>query len=336
MVSPSSVESHRLRVWRRSARNGARFLAARQDANGAFAEAASLIVCHYKAPSAFFRTGYVASAAAGLNYVKRTFVAEDWTLDLGGDSDSYLHDFAPYPYGWLAAAALLLGSPADARGFYSRMIRFKRDGGGVHAGDAPGSRICLGMTAWLGLTAQLLGDDATAREQASFITEQLARQDDMEHRFLTALDASNAFITQPPEGKTWHEVSVSAQPGTYHWYWLVALCAVFLAKQYELVGGPRTLEAAESCFAFLERSGDAPFESSAYGKPGWAAAVLWRVTRNESYLRRVEQVLDMITRKQQDDGRWLFLPEGQPPAVTLDVTAEWVHWLRVIVGEALA
>jgi len=336
MHSPVMIDPDALERWREAAQAGARFLAAKQDANGAFAEAPSLLVCHYKSPSAFFRTGYAGHAARNTVYIRQAFLGIDGTLQLGSGPDNYLLDFEPYPYGWLASSSLLLGLVADGRAFYKRMFDYRRDEGGVCADDSATPRVCLGMSAWLGLAAQLFGDAATANGQASFLVGQVSRQGAIERRFLTALDASGEFMTEPPHGKTWHEVPVDAEPGGYQWYWLPALVAVFLAKEHELTGSTASLEAARKCFDFLERCGDAAFESSAYGKPGWAAAVLWRVTGDRGYLQRAIQVLDRIADVQADNGSWVFNPGADPPEVTLDVTAEWVHWLRVIAGEMLA
>jgi len=99
----------------------------------------------------------------------------------------------------------------------------------------------------------------------------------------------------------------------------------FLCRLYQATGESEWLELAVEYMRFAEGAGDYLFRLLRAGKVGWAASLLYTLTREAKYQAMAIRVGDMLAETQADDGSWNL--SGKYPN---DMTAEMVVWLDEI------
>jgi len=299
---------------------------------------------HYKLPYALVVAGHPLVARRALDYLNRSFLnAEGDYVEDPSDPASRggFRCFYVYCDCWIAEAAQRIGRFDVARRTGKFVLAYQDEKTGGFRSDPEGRTIegemDLLSTARAGMLSLFLGEMEAAARAGDFLLDATKKQPWPEKAVCLAFDPSGSAITTVPEGKGEGLYMVKTdQPRQLYFY--LGYPMAFLARLYQATGEARYLEGARQYFAYHKNCSSDVFSSWPSGKSGWGAAVLHTLTGEEEHGRAAETLADFLLHTQSPDGFWFNARsyarvEDQPPAVTFDVTAEFVVWLSSILQE---
>ena len=162
-------------------------------------------------------------------------------------------------------------------------------------------------------------------------------QPDKENRFYSTIHSQTGLVTTFPTENAVTYVVESTKP--QQWFFSLGHPIGFLTKLYLATHAVKYLEGAKDYFNFIDsclKQKDGVYSWPASGKVGWGSAVLFNVTRDPKHAEAAKAVADYLCNTQSSHGYWtgyVSRIEDQPLFVTMDITAEFVVWLREILHE---
>jgi hypothetical protein len=121
-------------------------------------------------------------------------------------------------------------------------------------------------------------------------------------------------------------------------YYALGLAVSFLANLFVATNQKKFLLTAEQYFEVCERFAPNIYQHYYSGKLGWGLAQLYKITRKDIYGRLATKIADHLISMQLSTGAWyingLFSDfKMQPLATTIDRTAEYSIWLKLMADE---
>jgi rhamnogalacturonyl hydrolase YesR len=150
----------------------------------------------------------------------------------------------------------------------------------------------------------------------------------------TLYTRSGGIVTRPPAGVTMgHVVNDRREVREYHYNGGIA--AAFLGRLYMATGEQAWLDLARDYQAFSMGSTPRQFETKQVCKSGWGAAILYLITRDETYRDWLVRMGDWFVDEQEPAGNWNNTPYLEPnPTVgdQIGITAEFIVHMDSIIG----
>jgi hypothetical protein len=324
-----------LEKYRKAAHESAQWLADRQNADGSIDPAeGGLIDVFYKIPMALLLEGFAEKAERLLEFVRGKNMTPDGDFPEPRGHAWFRAGHYPYPNGYLIMAAQRLGR-FDISYPAARFLITQQDSKhfGVYS-----SRVPLGdrgesdavSTSIAGLSWVFTGHLEPARKAATWLEWMLDNQPDPGKGFFATMNEQGKPITSYPEDEAPRRFIGTQKPDQI-WYF-AGLPIPFLAELYLATGESHYLELSQRYNDFLESCTDAHHGPSS-GKQGWGAALLYRITREDRYLKTALDIADYILDK-RPDGQvyWDWgTGEGSITPADCDLTGEYSMWLAKIV-----
>lgn len=316
---------------------GAAWLCAMQNDDGSYGTRPLPLAAYYKTPLALAQAERSQEGAAAL----------DWLLAHYRGADGHIHDASPparycdlYEQLWVAWGAHALAQDAMARSTLRYALRFfdPRSGGfaGSVAKGALQRRQDVRSTALGGLVSLATGRQDVAERAASFLLDTLALQPSPATRFFLVREPQGQLVTSFPVELGRFFCLTPGQPDALHYAF--GLAVSLLSMLHGESGDPASLAAAEAYADLCELHGSAAFHHAYSGKLGLGLALLANTPDarlRSRHRERAVQIADYLCGIQASTGEWR--PRAacpgqaeQPLEYTLDRTAEYVLWLRLI------
>lgn len=308
-----------------SARQGAAWIAARQDGDGAFCKPEDGVGGYYKVPFALTMAGEHERALRLLSWVERYHFTRDGDFRAPDrKAIEPFHDSWPvYANAWLVQGAHLAGRHDIAQRAAVFLRRFQLPCGGYYALDGATRYVEPVNTAWGGMAAAVTGFPEDAR-RAGDLLARMVEQQPGPMRFYWRMSALGELETQ--DGAPHVDATRTRQI-----YYNPGIALILLAT----LGSDSDIRAARRIVEFSSRCAEDVYRFPPSGKLGCGAALLYSRTRDPLSRHAALAVGEYLAETQQPDGRWL-LPDEEPYSllankdsfeVVLDVTAEFTTFL---------
>jgi len=286
-----------------------------------------LVACH-KVPYLLARAGRGPETAACLDWLRDHVRQDDGSFGdpAAWDGVDEAEDRHAYMNAWLAQGAHLAGRfelsyPTAA---YLASCQGRSVGGvyNAHDGERAGTHDA-GTAACAGLAFLSCGMLDRARKAGQFLVDALRAQP-QPGRFCLRFDCHGRAVATPPPGR---EAAYVVAAGEAHQHYdCLQIAAVFLARLSVIEDDPEFLAAAKEYARFLDACAPQALSVSPTGLPGWAAAVLYRITRRRAYYEVAERAAARLIEEQHESGLWFDgleydTPAAQPRTGLLDMTA---------------
>ncbi|MGV7222927.1 MAG: hypothetical protein ACQ9MH_15535 [Nitrospinales bacterium] len=322
-----------LEKYRKFAYESAQWLANRQNLDGSIDPAEDgLIDVFYKIPTALALNGFTDKAERLLEFVLNRNMTLDGDFPEPRGFGWYSTVHYPYQNGYLIMAAQRLGR-FDISYPAAKFLITQQDSKhfGVYS-----SRVSLGergesdtvSTSISGLSWVFTGNLEPARKAATWLEWMLDSQPDLGKGFYCTLNEQGELITSYPEDESQRRFIGTQEPDQI-WYF-AGLAIAFLAELYLATGTSHYLELSERYNDFLESCTEAHHGPSS-GKQGWGAALLYRITKKERYLKIALDVADYVVGRRPDGQANWGSTDGNITPGDCDLTGEYSMWLIKIV-----
>ncbi|WP_141579459.1 hypothetical protein [Actinomadura sp. WMMA1423] len=336
MAAESDVRAtaREIRIAEATAR-GTEWLLARLDA--ADLRAPSSLAACYKLPLLFGELGLLDEGRAALARLRAQFTREDGHTVDERDASARARWCDLYEDLWVAWGANRLALSDEAAVSYQFCLRHLnpkiRGFASRVAGTPHGEGIYdLRATALAGLVALDIGDAETARTAGTFTLRLLEDQPEPDRGFYLTVDDDGQIIRSRPDMPD----RICAVRGDQNnpLYYALGLGMTFPAKLYQQTSEERHLDGARLYGELCMAHGRRILCHHYTGKICWGMSLLHALTGEPSYKVAADQAVGHLLDTQMADGSWWLPtlysePEDQPPAVTLDRTAEYTLWLSL-------
>ena len=282
-----------------------------------------LKACH-KVPYLMATTGQVEECQQLLTRIKANLLTRDGDLlssavqETEGPQPANLQASA-----WVAVAAHISGR-FDVAPPVAQALARRQGGtfGGVYdcAGEDEASPSAdLRTTACVGLAFLTCGMLRRARDAGLFLVRAMQDQSDAK-RFHVRFDTRCRVVRKFPKEKAFFHV-LGRGPGRADFNHL-AMPTVFLGRLHLATGEAEWLEAALDYFTVAEEFGEIIWSAEGSSALGWAAAMLYGITRKRTYYDAAERFAQVRIDRQRKDGSWQRKGAPTGDASTLALTAE--------------
>ena len=243
-----------------------------------------------------------------------------------GDLRNRIEDPTQYGYtysnAWVAVAAARLGRRDVADRAMAFLMQFQNsDTEGFNSGTAVPLKQDVIYTSFCGLAALLTGRTEVARGVGRWLEVVMAAQPEFPERFYTVYSKTKGLETEVPPGESPHRYVVHSDPVEPEHFFQAGAAGGFLAHLFAETNEKRWLVLAKDYLRFAERSNDYVFRFLSAGKLGWASALVYESTGDETYRKIALRVGDTLATHQGRQGEWRFVDErplGQKIARLLD------------------
>jgi DUF1680 family protein len=187
----------------------------------------------------------------------------------------------------------------------------------------------LRSTALGGLVANVARRSQVAERAADFVVELLALQQGQADGLYLVRDRRGRLVTDFPADLERYFVLREGQRRPL--YYAPGLAVCLLATLYQVTHRRRYLVSAMGYAELCSRFAPEIYLHDYSGKLCWGLAILARCTGEDSYRRDAMAAADHLCGRQSADGFWNDV-EGttREPCATLDLTAEYSVWLRLV------
>ena len=303
---------------------GARYLVARQAADGVIGDPGEGLGSYYKAPWALAASGRSAEGARLLAWMRRHMLSPEG--DLRGDfkREEHLGFVYPYPNAWVVCGAQKLGrfDVAQQAMRFLATLQHEETGGFRSQLEKPESAQDVMCASQAGMAALYTGRLEVAHGVARFLQRVWAEQPEPEHALYFAYRPGRGLMTEfPPERA--RLLVVRADKGRQRYY-MIGIAAAFLTKLALATGDDAHLDLAGRYLDLTFRCTDEMYSTAQVGKVGWGAALLFGAAGDERYRSLAARVGEALLDQQNEDGSWHNTGGFTTQTVTDEVTAEFV------------
>jgi len=322
---------------RSAALKGADWLVSRLENDGSYGAEADDLAYYYKGPYALSLTGHFTEAMRMLDHIKRSYMSQDGDFRGKRKKSEFLsEEFYTYANAWIVIGAQRLGRFDISYNGMDFLLRYRDcDSGGFFSQKEPSSHGMIDTldTCFDGLACLYLGHLKEAIEAGEFLMRLLDMQAEDTDRFYFRYSPDKGLVTSFPSEEALNYVVDSRKEKQR--YFFVGYPVGYLSKLYMISGNTNYLKAADGYFNFAASCRGDVYHYPASGKLGWGSAVAFKATENAKYRQTAEKLASYLVSIQNPDGSWLYdgrypSMDQQPPAVTFDITQEFVCWLREI------
>ncbi len=326
----------------RRGRLAAGWMAGQVDENGALPCKGDL-GAYYKCVYPLRMAGYSLQASRMLECIMHLHYRNDGDLrnsDEQKASGNYTSHFSQvYPNGWIIQGAFLLGRFDIVRKLLKGVMDnyYDEEMGTFRSSCRPRVEQFDVNSAATALEVFLLTDIEKAKRAADFLLRLLYNQPDPENWFYSRVRKPFTYITTPdPRSATYSAIRIGEEKQAL---WFLGLPCAALVQLYDYTGEARYLEAAERFFATFLSVGEPAYCWITSGKSAWAAAMLYRITREKRYLTTLRTLTDFLISLQQEEGFFLvpgMTAEEMGPKLLFDLAPEYVRWFLDIAADLSA
>ena len=166
----------------------------------------------------------------------------------------------------------------------------------------------------------------TARGVGVWLRNLMETQPDFPQRLYPVCSRAHGLHTVPEPGAELRYVVV-ADAQEDQTFFNPGIAAGFLCRLYQATREKEWLELAMTYMRFAEIASDELFRLVRAGKVGWAASLLFTLTREEKYLSMAIRIGNNLLALQSEHGYWSGVGQTTP---NNDSTAERVVWMDEI------
>lgn len=235
-----------------------------------------------------------------------------------------------YMPSWLAVGSQAWGRVDVARLCMEYVSGFQGDQGGLY-GTEQRELVEFDSTSIACIAAVATGRVELASQIGEYLLRLQREQPEPADRFCWNRLPDGRYAAESPSAdEAPLYVMVKGQPR--QGFWKSGLLIVACCQLYRLTADRGFLEAACAHFDFAAQVHDDLYELCFGHKFGWAAAVLYRITRDEKHLEAARRVADLLVDCQLDDGRFLYRGVHESPAdltygLSVDCTVQFATWI---------
>lgn len=309
-----------------------RFMLAGFQPDGSFGEEATSLDCYYKNIASLALIGHAEEAMVLADFIGAHYMKDDG--DFTGRSNPWFEEYQDYTNHWIAYGAHLIGRFDLSYRAMRHILKKQGPTGGFRSAErgtydilstASAAHVCL-----------VTGFVDQARGGGDFMLNLLENQPHPDERFYVRADAEGHPITEFPEEKASFFVVDTAQEHQFYYYYGFPMGT--LGKLYLATGEERYLRGGAQCYDFLLHCAEDRFRMPASGKVGWGSSVMARATGEDRYREGAIAVAEYLAETQHACGAWVHTLiytqlEEQPPAITFDLTGEFIAWMKLMCTE---
>jgi len=312
-----------------------RFMLDAFQPDGSFGKGAESLDCYYKNIASLALIGHSEEAMIVADLIRTRYMKDDG--DFTGRSNPWFEEYQGYTNHWIAYGAHLIGRFDLSYRAMPHILKKQGPTGGFRS--AEGGHYDILSTASAAHVCLVTGFAEQARRAGDFMVRLLENQPHPEERFYVRADEEARPITEFPEEKASFFVVEPRQKRQLYFYYGFPMAT--LGKLYAATGEERFLRGGAWCYDFLLYCAADRFRMPASGKVGWGSAVMARVTGEDRYREGATAVADYLTETQHASGAWVHTLiytqlDEQPPAITFDLTGEFIAWMKLIRTELSA
>jgi hypothetical protein len=321
--------SDRFERYRESRDRGGAYLLAQQADDGAFPASKPDIAEYYKAVTAFQVCGQNDAAHRLCDWIRRNSFTKDG--DFGPRSEASSGYSYAYLNAWVVCGAHRLRQfDLSQRGMAFVLDFFDSESGGFYSSadqrDAD-TKQDLMVTSMCGLAALYAGKMDVARAAACWLENLMKMQPDFPTSLYTVYSRRDDVHTEPDPGDDPNRYVVRSGVEEDQHFFNPGVAGGFLCRLYQAIGETEWLELAKEYMRVAEVASDYQFRIVRAGKVGWAASLLYTITREEKYRRMAVRIGDNLLDLQSEEGFWSGVGSTTP---SCDSTAERVVWMDEI------
>ncbi|MCK5380434.1 MAG: hypothetical protein KAJ81_03120 [Candidatus Latescibacteria bacterium] len=313
-------------------RKAGRFMLDALQSDGSLGDEATSLDCYYKNIASLALIGHTEEAMRVADFIQTRYMKDDG--DFTGRSNPWFEEYPAYTNHWIAYGAHLIGRYDLSYRAMPHILKKQGPTGGFSA--AQGRPYDILSTASAAHICLVTGFVEQARRAGDFILKLLEKQPRPDERFYVRSDAEGCPITEFSEEEASFFVVDTRRKRQLYFYYGFPMAT--LAKLYAATGDERYVRGGAQCFDFLLHCAEDRFRMPASGKVGWGSSIMARVTGEDRYREGAVAVADYLTETQHESGAWVHSLiytqlDEQPPAITLDLTGEFIAWVKLICTE---
>lgn len=275
-------------------------------------------------------SGHSNAANRLLNWVRnKAFTSEG---DFGPSPQRDQAYYYAYFNSWLIEAASRMGQFDLAQKGMDFMMRFwDPESGGFYSSPTernPETKQDLWIVAGCGRAAIYAGRLDVAKAVGHWMKTLMKTQPNYPSQMFTVYNRLNGLYTSADPNDRFRYVlnqNATRDESFYH----PGIAGGFLARLYQATGDTEWLELAMDYMRFAEGASDYLFRILRAGKVGWAASILYTITRENKYRDMAVRVGNNLINLQSVDGNWSGV-EKITDTPNSTITAEMVIWLDEI------
>lgn len=275
--------------------------------------------------------GYPHLASRMCDVVLEKFICQN--ADLHNKSGSktsgkYTSEYCQiYPVGWVALGAFM----TNRYEVFSRIMSgvdvlyFNDEVGSIRTKADTPNTLFDSNSAAMAIELYSLCDIKKAIQAAGFLEKLLLAQPDPENYFYSRMDNNGNVSTDLTTNPIYSAVD---KHGIHQAYWFLGMPAAALLRLYMKTNEIKFLKLA---MAYFDQATCLPssLESPGSGKTMWAASILYRLTKDEKYLKIFTHIAECFFSWQRKDG--LILPtwleeNSLTPKFNFDIVPEYIRW----------
>jgi len=333
----SSIDKEKYLI---ASEKGAKWILQHLQKDGSFGPDTKEFRFYYKTAWALIDTGYLSEASKVLDFLKKTHLMDngDFKQEIGQQEDDPI--WHAYSNTWAIIGAQKIGRfDISYKGIdYIRSLQDPESGGvfSKDPGEGKENEEHVIISSACGLACLYTGKLDEARKLGDFLLKMIEMQPEKD-KFYSVLRQKNGLVTEFPSEDS--VIYVVDSKKTRQWFFSIGHPIGFLAKLYLVTNSEKYLDGAEEYSNFADSCSKQPegvFSWPASGKIGWGFSVLYNITGKTKYRKMAEKVADYLVNTQKPQGYWTGYAskiDEQPFFATVDVTAEFIVWLREIVQE---
>lgn len=314
--------------FRKARDKGSAYLLAKQRPDGSFGEPSPRVTEYYKVISAFQVCGETAAANRLCNWIRTDGITAKG--DFGPRPDEADAYYYVYYNTWVILGAHRIGQfDLSEQGMEFLMGFWDAESGGFYS--SPNEREentlqDLWVVSGCAQAALCTGRIGVARSAGLWMERLMRLQPNYPKQLYSVYNRKTGLITDLPTGDDIRYVMASdAERDQYFFH--PGIAAGFLSRLYQATSERRWLDLAIEYMLFAEGANEYLFRLLRAGKVGWAASILYTLTRSQKYREMALKIGDNIIDAQKGDGYWNSIGFNVP---NNDTTAEMVVWLDEI------
>ena len=313
----------------KSARDrGCAFLLKQLGPTGEFPAGQPELDQYYKTLTAFQVCGHNDAASRLCRWIRSAGMTDEGDFRPRGESASG-HAYA-YLNAWVIIGAHRLGQFDISSAGIDFLLGFhdQQTGGFYSSCDEreAATKQDLMVTCMCGLACLYEARLEIAQGVGVWLRNLMQAQPDFPQRLYPVYSRAHGLHTVPAPGAELRYVVV-ADAREDQTFFNPGIAAAFLCRLYQVTGKKEWLELAMTYMRFAEVASDELFRLVRAGKVGWAASLLFTLTREEKYRAMAIRIGNNLLALQSEQGYWSGVGQTTP---NNDSTAERVVWMDEI------
>tara|TARA_A100001037_G_scaffold306712_1_gene354461 strand:- start:70616 stop:71662 length:1047 start_codon:yes stop_codon:yes gene_type:complete len=324
---------------------GAKFLIAKQQLNGSYPGHDQGAASFWGIPLALMLSGYHFEAQKLLDWIQKNALSLNGDIgEISKNSRGYNY---PYEKAWLIEGAHRFGEFNISYSGMNYLRRFwDQETGGFYSVIDPdliklesNLKMDLWVTSGCARAALYMGELDMAIGAARWMENLMKQQPNYPEQLYTVFTKSKGLLINKNDFTD--DIEDKFKFGTNFRYVLnkdsqvdqsffhPGIAGGFLALLYLATRDIRWLTLSKKYMLLAETASDFLYSTLRAGKTGWAAALLFSISKEEKYFKIAYKIADNIIKLQSGNGSWID-PNKISDMHSINLTAEMVIWLNQI------